>query len=148
MRGACKRANKIEFGREMLGDRGKKLRLGGLLFAFTLFVIPVWAFPQGVRVQCEVLDARGPSKAYRGELKDIRYILVHHAREQDRQRLSELLKGHSGEEVVFIFKGRRYRGVIFRLPYCFGRGLILHTTPLDIKRKDLIEVIFSGQEGP
>ena len=116
-------------------------------FLLQLF-LPVWASSAGVGIQCEVLDAASPSKAYRGELKGIHYILVHHAREEDRQRLSELLRGHSGEEVVFIFKGRRYRGVIFRLPYCFGRGLILHTNPLDVKRKDSIEVIFAEPGGP
>ena len=97
-------------------------------------------------ISCEVLEVSGIVKSTSSPLKEIRYILFHHANSRDRVRLSEGLKAHSGEEVVFRVNGKEFKGILFRMPHCFGRGLIIHMHDLKVKKRDIIEVILPFPE--
>jgi hypothetical protein len=118
------------------------------LIAFCL--VCLWtvtpAFSSDSKVLCEVLEVSGTFKTSSGQLNNIHYIVLHHARDIDRQRLSKWLRSQSGKEIRFIIHGKTYRGVLCRLTHCFGRGLLIYTGDIRPKRKDIIEIIPVRQE--
>lgn len=78
------------------------------------------------------------------QLNGIRYILLHHAIDADRETLSRWLKTYSGTEVTFIVNDKEYRGVLCRLAHCFGRGLLIYAGDVSPEKRDIIEVILSS----
>jgi hypothetical protein len=94
-----------------------------------------------IRLPCEVLEGSQSLSSRTADIHGIRYILLHHANAADRERLSEWLKKNSGTAVEFIVDGDPYRGILNRLPHCFGRGLLLHKGDVRNEKRDIIEVI-------
>lgn len=73
-------------------------------------------------VACRALEVR------RDEAKTVTVVVFHHAGEKSRSPLSELLRAHSGAVVEVTAEGTpgvAWRGTVFRLKSCFGRGLLL-----------------------
>ena len=90
-----------------------------------------------------VLDAGRVNEGYKLQRDDIHYLVIHHVQSEDRARLSSLLKTFNGHEVSFSIAWKTFPALLFRLPQCFGRGLLLFKTPLVIKKIDIIGVEFS-----
>jgi len=40
-----------------------------------------------------------------------------------------------------------YRGILFRLPHCFGRGLVIFRDDVPIKKYDIISIIYEDKRG-
>jgi len=100
------------------------------------------AFPlEKIKIPCEVLEASEPFTNSTSQLNGIRYILLHHAIDADRQTLSRWLKAYSGTEVRFIVNHKEYKGILCRLAHCFGRGLLIYVGDLRPEKRDIIEVI-------
>lgn len=115
----------------------------GLFLALVIVLIPSIVFSQGVRIKCSVLDVGGPTKGtINGELNNVRYMVIHHAYKRDREILSKKLRECSGKIVTFLAVDKDYKGVIYRLPACFGRGLLLFDKNAGVNKRDMIEVIF------
>jgi hypothetical protein len=116
----------------------------GLVYlGLSLFLVAAPAFPlEKIKIQCEVLEASPAFTSSKPQLDGIRYVLLHHANAADRETLSRWLKAHSGTQVTFIADNKEYKGVLFRLAHCFGRGLLIHVADLRLERRDIIEVIF------
>jgi len=115
-----------------------------LVFCFVLSFVPTSFSKDDEVIPCEVLEVSGAVKGGSAQLKRISYILLQHANSADRERLSEWLKVHNGEEVVFKVKAKEYEGVIFRMSHCFGRGLIIHMHVIQVKKRDIIELVLSS----
>ncbi len=49
------------------------------------------------------------------QLNGIRYILLHHAINADREIISKWLKVYTGMEVRFIVENKEYKGILYRL---------------------------------
>jgi hypothetical protein len=84
--------------------------------------------PVGIEVEViEVFSAsEGPSA-----------VLIHHASEAGRNRFAEWLRANDGERIIFRLRnGTTVDGRIFRVKMCFGRGLILTSTPVATRAKD------------
>lgn len=92
---------------------------------------------------CEVMEVSEPFKCSSDQLSEIRYILLHHAYNADREILSRWLKAYSGTEVTFIVNHKKYTGILCRLAHCFGRGLLVYTGEVRPEKRDIIEVILS-----
>ena len=105
-----------------------------------LFSTPVLGSDE-IRMPCEILEVSPNFQTDSSVLRQIRYILLHHANAADRETLSKWLKNKSGDQILFIFGGREYLGILCRLPHCFGRGLLLYSAPIKLKARDIIEVI-------
>ena len=118
-----------------------KLILALLLFFYS---ISSGLAQDKVNVPCEVLEVSPILQTHSSSLRQIHYLVIHHANAADRQTLSQWLKARSGMQVTFIVKGQEYSGVLCRLAHCFGRGLLLYSSPLKIKARDIIEVILPG----
>jgi hypothetical protein len=68
-------------------------------------------------------------------------LLVHHADEATRDAFAQWLRAHSGVQAVCTLPdGRRVSGRIFRVSFCFGRGLILLREPAAIRAKDILGI--------
>ncbi len=93
-------------------------------------------------IKCEILDAGRVKEAYTQRWGNIHYMIIHHTHSEDRAELSGPLRVFSGEEVSFSINGKMYRALLFRLPQCFGRGLLLYKGPVSLKKKDIIRVEF------
>ncbi|MBW1716159.1 MAG: hypothetical protein JRJ77_10105 [Deltaproteobacteria bacterium] len=117
----------------------------------SLLVLPLFllwvarpAFPlEKITIPCEVMEVSKPFESSSGKLNGVRYMLVHHAHAEDRETLSKWLKAHSGTEVTFIVDEREYKGILFRLAHCFGRGLLIYADDIRPEKRDIIEVILS-----
>ena len=94
-----------------------------------------------IRMPCEVMEVSPAFQTQFSRLKDIHYLIIHHANAADRTTLSTWLKAHSGAEVIFVVNEKRYRGVLCRMAHCFGRGLLIYTDPVKVSRRDIIEVV-------
>jgi len=80
-----------------------------------------------ITVQIQVMevfsDSNGPSA-----------FLVHHANDATRNAFAEWLRRNNGAAIVCSRRGSsRIHGRIFRVNMCFGRGLILTTSPAPIQ---------------
>ena len=96
---------------------------------------------ESVTIRCEVMEVSEPFSCTSDRLKGVHYLLLHHADPADMETLSSWLKANSGREIVFLVNHERYRGVLCRLSHCFGRGLLIHEDEVNVRRKDIIEVI-------
>ncbi|HDZ91800.1 MAG: hypothetical protein JRF51_08985 [Deltaproteobacteria bacterium] len=94
-----------------------------------------------MRLQCEVMESSEVLGSSVARLNGVRYILLHHANAADRETLSKWLKSHSGTEVRFSFGHGKYKGTLFRLAHCFGRGLLIYNAPVRPVKRDIVEVI-------
>ena len=108
---------------------------------FFWLVTPVYSSEK--LISCEVLEVSNQNRAGNQILKNINYILFHHANAVDRDKISSWLKRNDGKEIIFIVDGKRYKGVIYRMAHCFGRGLIIHMNDLSLKKRDLFNLIIS-----
>ncbi len=113
-----------------------------LCIAFLWAASPAFSLEK-IKLKCEVLEVSASFKSASSQLNGIRYILLHHANAEDREKFSKWLKAHSGTEVIFIVNHREYTGVLSRLANCFGRGLLIYTDDVKLNRRDIIEVILS-----
>ena len=115
---------------------------GLILLCFSLFLIASPAFSsEKIEIPCEVMEVSSSFTSSHPQLNAIRYILLHHANAADRERLSRWLKAHSGTEVTFIVDNREYKGVLFRLSHCFGRGLLIYMGDARPEKRDIIAVL-------
>jgi hypothetical protein len=94
-------------------------------------------------VPCEVMEVSKPFESSVSKLSGIRYILLHQAHSEDRETLSKWLKANSGTEVTFIVNEKEYKGVLFRLAHCFGRGLLIYAGDVSPEKRDIIKVTLS-----
>jgi hydrogenase maturation factor len=114
-----------------------------LLPLFLLWVAsPAFSLEQ-IAIPCEVMEVSKSFESSSSKLIGIRYILLHHAHSEDRQTLSKWLMAHSGTEVTFIVDEREYKGILFRLAHCFGRGLLIYAEDVSPEKGDIIKVILS-----
>jgi len=109
------------------------------IFLFLLFALPAFTADE-IGMPCEVLEVSGNVKAQSDTLRDIHFMVIHHANAADRVKLSNWLKGNSGTEVGFTVGGKKYYGVLYRLAHCFGRGLLIYRDKIDVKARIIIEV--------
>ncbi len=123
-------------GRYSMGKKGL------ILLCVSLLLIASPAFSsEKIEIPCEVMEVSSSFTSSQPQLNAIRYILLHHANAADRERLSRWLKAHSGNEVAFIVDNREYKGVLFRLAHCFGRGLLIYVGDVRPEKRNIIEVI-------
>ena len=109
-----------------------------------LFCIASPAFPlEKIKIPCEVMEVSESFNSSCSQLNGIRYILLHHAIDADRETISRWLRAHSGTEVRFIVNHKEYKGILCRLAHCFGRGLLIYTGDVRPEKRDVIEVILS-----
>jgi hypothetical protein len=94
-----------------------------------------------IKVHCEVMEVSEPFNSSCKQLNGIRYILLHHANNADREILSRWLKAHSGTEITFVVNHKECTGILCRLAHCFGRGLLIYKGDARPERRDIIEVI-------
>ncbi|MBW1979366.1 MAG: hypothetical protein JRI79_15585 [Deltaproteobacteria bacterium] len=94
-----------------------------------------------IKLPCEVMEVSPAFKTSSPKIRDVRYVLLHHANSADRVTLSKWLKDRSGTEVTFIAGHRQYRGVLFRLAHCFGRGLLVYAADVKLAPRDIINVV-------
>jgi hypothetical protein len=98
---------------------------------------------ENITIPCEVMEVSKSFESSSSKLNGVRYILLHHAHSEDREMLSKWLKAHSGTEVTFIVNQKEYKGILFRLAHCFGRGLLIYADDVSPEKRDVIRVIFS-----
>ena len=116
----------------------KRLVLVVLLF---LAVISPALAQDTIHLPCEVLEVSPNFQIDSSALKPIHYLLIHHANASDRVRLSKWLKTNSGSQVTFIIKDKKYNGVLCRMAHCFGRGLLIFAEPVEVKPRDIVELV-------
>ncbi|RLC29596.1 MAG: hypothetical protein DRH37_07195 [Deltaproteobacteria bacterium] len=117
-----------------------KLKMWMLCLLLLLPALPGIA-GQALKIPCEVLETSGSFNTNSNAFKGMHYMLVHQANAADRETLSTWLKAHSGTEIRFIVREKKYPGILCRMAYCFGRGLLLYTDKVTVADKDIIEVI-------
>jgi hypothetical protein len=100
------------------------------------FLLGLMIPPQAGRtaVQAEVLEVfrnpGGPSA-----------LLVHHARESEREAFGKWLRENSGRRIALrLPDGTGLDGWIFRVKMCFGRGLILTRAPVRTDPKAILRM--------
>jgi len=67
-------------------------------------------------------------------------LLVHHANEATRETFANWLRNNSGRQITCELRNKTsFPARIFRISLCFGRGLILLSTPaVGITAKDIL----------
>ena len=105
-------------------------------------VRPAFSFDK-ITIPCEVMEVANAFESSSSKLNGVRYILLHQAHSEDRETLSKWLKAHSGTEVTFIVNQKAYKGILFRLAHCFGRGLLIYADDVRPEKRDIIQVILS-----
>jgi len=69
-------------------------------------------------------------------------LLVHHANEATRSAFSEWLRANDGKPIQCRRRdGIQFKGQIFRMRMCFGRGLVLIRSAVPISEKDVLSVV-------
>lgn len=114
-----------------------------LICLFFLWIASPAFTLEKIKIPCEVMEVSGPFTIKSSHLSGIRYLLIHHAVNADRETLSRWLKANSGSEVRFIVNHKEYKGILFRLAHCFGRGLLIYAGDVRPEKRDIIEVILS-----
>ena len=94
-----------------------------------------------VTIAGEVFESAGPIQLNGSRLNSLRFSLLRHANAADRQKLSEWLKRHRQAGVQFVVDGSKYNGVLCRLAYCFGRGLLLYDADITIRKNAIINLV-------
>jgi len=113
-----------------------------VLFIFIIaFTVSTVNAENTVTIAGEVFESAGPIQLNGSRLNGIRFSLLRHANAADRQKLSEWLKRHRQAEVQFVVDGSKYNGVLCRLAYCFGRGLLLYDADITIRKNDIINLV-------
>jgi hypothetical protein len=110
---------------------------------FFLWVAPPASAWGELLIPCEVMQVSKPFESSSSKLSGIRYILLHHAHSEDRETLSKWLKAHSGTQVTFIVDEREYKGILFRVAHCFGRGLLIYADEARPEKRDIIKLVLS-----
>jgi hypothetical protein len=113
------------------------------LFLSSIWIISPTLAQDMLTIPCEVIEVSPPFQSSSANLSGTRYILLHHAHSEDRETISRWLKAYSGTEVTFIVNKREYKGILFRLAHCFGRGLLIYTDEVRPGRRDIIKLILS-----
>jgi len=123
---------------------GLMTNMGGIrTLLILLFILPIFTGSTYAKetVPCEIIEVSCTPKT--DYASSVHYVIIHHKDERDRQRLSHLLKAHSGEQIFFeADDGSRHKGILRRLNSCFGRGIIIYLDNVRLKKKDIINVIF------
>ena len=119
-------------------SKGLRTGLTGALL-FLLLTFPAFAGDK-MRMACEVLEVSGTPMTQIEPLREIHFVVIHHANAADRETLSRWLKANSGTEVRFTVAGKVYHGILYRLAHCFGRGLLIYARKTPVHEKDIIEV--------
>jgi len=113
-----------------------------MLFCLFFFYITSPAFAlEKIKIPCEVMEVSKPFASSSSQLKEIRYILLHHAHSEDRELLSKWLKAYSGTDITFIINQKKCKGILCRLAHCFGRGLLIYAGEVSPEKGDIIEVL-------
>jgi hypothetical protein len=126
--------------------KNRKPHLGPLqaLVFSTAFFGQFAAFPalaaDEMRIQCEVLEVSGVAKTHVEPLKEVHFMIIHHASAADRQKLSRWLKAGGGGEVRFAVAGNVHQGVLYRLANCFGRGLLMYAHKIGVRKGDILDL--------
>ena len=110
------------------------------VLVFSLWMSPAVA-QDNIQLPCEVMEVSPAIKTDSSQLKDVHYMLVHHANAADRSTFSRWLKTRSGQEVTYVVNGQERKGVLCRLAHCFGRGLLIYSNQTRVKPRDIIELI-------
>jgi hypothetical protein len=113
------------------------------LFLSSFWIISPALAQDKLTIPCEVMEVSPPFQSSSTNLSGTRYILLHHAHSEDRETISRWLKAYSGTEVTFIVNKREYKGILFRLGHCFGRGLLLYADDVRPGRRDIVKLILS-----
>jgi len=108
-----------------------------------LWVAPPAFSLEKITIPCEVMEVSKSFESSSSKLNGVRYILLHQAHSEDRETLSKWLKAHSGTEVTFIVNQKNYKGILFRLAHCFGRGLLIYVGDVRPEKRDVIKVVLS-----
>jgi hypothetical protein len=87
------------------------------------------------------MESSQPLNSISGTINGVRYALIHHANDADRETLSRWLKAHGGTEVKFIVNGEEHEGILCRLSNCFGRGLLIYKADVKPEKGDVINII-------
>lgn len=92
-------------------------------------------------LEAEVLEGSDSLDVVGTRAGPVRYVLIHHAHEQDQSTVSHWLRSHETAGVTFSTKdGQHHRGVLSRLKHCFGRGLLIYADPVSLAEKDLVRL--------
>lgn len=134
----CSQVNIKEWGRYAMAK--KKLIY---LCLFLLWGASPALALEKIKIPCEVMEVSRPFNSSSSQLNGIRYILLHHATDADRETLSKWLKACGGTEIRFIVNHKEYKGILCRLAQCFGRGLLIYVGDVRPERRAIIEVILS-----
>ena len=94
-----------------------------------------------ITLPCEVMESSQALSSISGKINGLRYALIHHANDADREILSTWLKAHGGSEVKFIVNGEEHMGILCRLSHCFGRGLLIYKADVKPEKGAVINVI-------
>jgi hypothetical protein len=69
-------------------------------------------------------------------------LLVHHADPQTRKNFAQWLRMHPKASIRLRDRtGHESNGLIFRVRLCFGRGLIVLSSPLQLKEREVVTII-------
>jgi len=113
-----------------------RVMIGTLLF---LLALPVRAGEEVL--QAEVLEGSYAVEVPGTAPSEVRYLVLHHKRQNDQARLAEWLRQHGGARMSFrTLDGTPHAAVLQRLKHCFGRGLLLYADAVDLHDKDVIEL--------
>ncbi len=131
--------------------QGFALKTRSLVFVLlfvSVFFFPHLLFSSGVFLRCEVMDVGFPEEGTRldGHFGKVGFLLLHHAAQGERGKVSAFFRSHSGCRISFKVGSKVCNGMLYRLPFCFGRALVVYDY-LDcrgIKRGDIVEIISSG----
>ena len=113
-----------------------------LCFSFLWVARPAFSLEK-ITIPCEVMEVSESFESSSSKLNGVRYILLHQAHSEDREILSKWLKTHSGTEVTLIVNQKEYKGILFRLAHCFGRGLLVYVGDVRPEKRDIIKVVLS-----
>ena len=117
------------------------MRLACLFFGICIFFAAFSASAsEKFQLPCEVMEASDLSEVSFDKLDEVQYALIRHANSADRAALSKWLQDHGGVEVTFRINDGMYRGVLCRLGNCFGRGLLIYSGDVRLKKRDIVEV--------
>ncbi|WP_447973283.1 hypothetical protein [Nitrospira sp. Kam-Ns4a] len=117
-------------------------RIGlGILLLFGVLVSATRAWSDPVELGAEVLEGSQALTIPGLGAAAVRYAIIHHARQEDRERLSQWLQAHEAASVRFSGgDGAFRRALLQRLKHCFGRGLLLYGDPVSLREKEIIRL--------
>jgi len=113
------------------------------MFILKFLLLVTLAFPKVIT--CEVVEV---SKSVHSEkFKNLHYVILHHENIGDLEKVSKFFRTYDGYEVEFLAPDKKiYKGVIFRLKRCFGRGLLIYFKDIKLKKHDIIIISVSKND--